>query len=107
MGEGGGGNAGSRGVSGSRSRQLNNQGAPHASSGGTKLRDGLAFLFIVVVVLLSVLVPVAVTSRKDRSCSPSRRGRGSRSLGPESFVEGPAILTTVCVQADFSCCLMC
>src|SRR5687767_5751633 len=60
VGEGGGGNAGSRGVSGACSRQLNNQGAPHASSCGTKARDRLAFLFIVVGVVLSVLVPVAL-----------------------------------------------
>jgi hypothetical protein len=64
VGEDGSGNTDSRGVSGARSRQLNNQGAPHASSCGTKLRDWLAFLFSGVGVILSVLVPVAVILRK-------------------------------------------
>jgi len=68
VGEGCGGNTDSRGVSGARSRQLNIQGhhTRRPVARGTKLRDWLAFLFIVVVVALGVLVPVAVTARKDR-----------------------------------------
>lgn len=66
VGEGCGGNTDSRGVSGARSRQLNIQGHHTRRPVAQSLRDWLAFLFIVVVVALNVLVPVAFTSRKDR-----------------------------------------